>query len=256
MTDLHSHILPGIDDGAQTVEDSLALIRRQLEQGVDEIALTPHFNAERTSVEEFTQRRAESFAILQDAVSREGLPVKLKLGAEVFFSSDLLELDLDPLLLQDTPYLLVEFSPMFYPTWAKDIFYNLGLQGITPLLAHVERYPYMLSDPTRLFDLVNAGAVTQVNANSIMRAGSRQAMVQKFLRWQLVHVLSTDTHSVDSARLSSARPCRRLKAGRAPTRCAICARTARMCLPGWNPSSGMPPNRRNCSAGGSEFHLI
>ena len=90
MTDLHSHILPGIDDGAQTVDDSLALIRRQLEQGVDEIALTPHFNAERTSVEEFTQRRAESFAILQDAVSREGLPVKLKLGAEVFFSSDLL----------------------------------------------------------------------------------------------------------------------------------------------------------------------
>ena len=62
MTDLHSHILPGIDDGAQTVEDSLALIRRQLEQGVDEIALTPHFNAERTSVEEFARRRAESFA--------------------------------------------------------------------------------------------------------------------------------------------------------------------------------------------------
>lgn len=197
MTDLHSHILPGIDDGAQTVEDSLALIRRQLEQGVDEIALTPHFNAERTSVEEFARRRAESFALLQDAVQREGLEVKLKLGAEVFFSSNLLELDLEPLLLQDTPYLLVEFSPMFYPSWAKDTFYNLGLQGITPLLAHVERYPYMLSDPTRLFDLVSAGAVTQVNASSIMRAGSRQAMIQKFLRWQLVHVLSTDTHSVD-----------------------------------------------------------
>lgn len=187
-----------MDDGAQTVDDSLALIRRQLEQGVDEIALTPHFNAERTSVEEFTQRRAESFAILQDAVSREGLPVKLKLGAEVFFSSDLLELDLDPLLLQDTPYLLVEFSPMFYPTWAKDIFYNLGLQGITPLLAHVERYPYMLSDPTRLFDLVNAGAVTQgeCQQHHACRAAG-QAMIQKFLRWQLVHVLSTDTHSVD-----------------------------------------------------------
>lgn len=197
MTDLHSHILPGVDDGAQTVEDSLALIRRQLEQGVDEIALTPHFNAERTSVEEFTQRRAEAFAILQNAVQQQSLPVKLKLGAEVFFSSNLLELDLEPLLLQDTPYLLVEFSPMFYPSWAKDIFYNLGLQGITPLLAHVERYPYMLSDPTRLFDLVSAGAVTQVNASSIMRAGSRQAMIQKFLRWQLVHVLSTDTHSVD-----------------------------------------------------------
>ena len=197
MTDLHSHILPGVDDGAQTVEDSLALIRRQLEQGVSEIALTPHFNAERTTVAEFAQRRAQAFDRLQKAVQEQGLDVKLKLGAEVFFSSDLLELDLEPLLLQDTPYLLVEFSPTFYPTWAKDIFYNLGLQGITPLLAHVERYPYMLSDPSRLFDLVNAGAVTQVNASSIMRAGSRQTMIQKFLRWQLIHVLSTDTHSVD-----------------------------------------------------------
>lgn len=197
MTDLHSHILPGIDDGAQTVEDSLALIRRQLEQGVDEIALTPHFNAERIGVAEFAERRAESFERLQNAVREAGLAVKLKLGAEVFFTSDLLELDLEPLLLQDTPYLLVEFSPMFYPTWAKDIFYNLGLQGITPLLAHVERYPYMLNDPTRLFDLVSAGAVTQVNAGSIMRTGSRQAMIQKLFRWQLVHVLSTDTHSVD-----------------------------------------------------------
>lgn len=197
MTDLHSHILPGVDDGAQTVEDSLELIQRQLDQGVDEIALTPHFNAERISVAEFVEKRAAAFEQLQNAVQAQGLAVKLKLGAEVFFSSDLLELDLEPLLLQDTPYLLVEFSPMFYPSWAKDIFYNLGLQGVTPLLAHVERYPYMLSDPNRLFDLVNAGAVTQVNASSIMRAGNRQAMIQKFLRWQLVHVLSTDTHSAD-----------------------------------------------------------
>lgn len=197
MTDLHSHILPGIDDGAQTVEDSLALLREQLAQGVNQIALTPHFNAERITVDEFVQRRAEAFAILEKAVKAEGLPVTLKLGAEVFFSSNLLELDLEPLLLQDTPYLLVEFSPTFYPTWAKDIFYKLGLQGITPLLAHVERYPYMLSDPTRLFDLVNAGAVTQINASSVLRNGSRQAMIQKFLRWNLVHVLSTDTHSMD-----------------------------------------------------------
>lgn len=197
MTDLHSHILPGIDDGAQTVEDSLALLREQVAQGVDQIALTPHFNAERITVSEFIERRAESFEQLQKAVKAEALPVTLKLGAEVFFSSNLLDLDLDQLLLQDTPYLLVEFSPTFYPTWAKDIFYKLGLQGITPLLAHVERYPYMISDPTRLFDLVNAGAVTQVNASSIIRSGSRQAMIQKFFRWNLIHVLSTDTHSMD-----------------------------------------------------------
>ena len=67
MTDLHSHILPGIDDGAQTVEDSLALLREQVAQGVDQIALTPHFNAERITVSEFIERRAESFEQLQKA---------------------------------------------------------------------------------------------------------------------------------------------------------------------------------------------
>lgn len=197
MTDLHCHILPGIDDGAQNVEESIALIRRQREQGVRQIALTSHFNAERTTVEEFVEERAKSYEILQDALQKEGLDVTLKLGAEVFFSSDLLELDLQPLLLEGTDYLLVEFSPTFYPTWAKDIFYQMGLDGITPLLAHVERYPYMLSDPTRLYDLVNAGAVTQVNATSLLRSTSRQAMVRKFLKWNLVHVLASDTHSMD-----------------------------------------------------------
>lgn len=197
MTDLHSHILPGIDDGAQTVEDSLALLQEQIAQGVNQIALTPHFNAERITVEEFVERRAKSFKILKNAVEQQGLPITLKLGAEVFFSSNLLEIDLEPLLLEDTGYLLVEFSPAFYPTWARDIFYKLGLQGITPLLAHVERYPYMLKDPTRLYDLVNAGVITQVNAGSIMRSGTRQAMIEKLFRWNMVHFLSSDTHSMD-----------------------------------------------------------
>lgn len=197
MTDLHCHILPGIDDGAQNVQESLELIRRQMAQGVNQIALTPHFNAERITVDEFVHKRAAAYEVLQQAVKAEGLDVAFKLGAEVFFSSNLVELDLDPLVLEGTDYLLVEFSPTFYPTWAKDVFYQLGLQGITPLLAHVERYPYMLSDPTRLFDLVNAGAVTQVNASSLLRSGSRQAMVRKFFKWNLVYVLSTDTHSMD-----------------------------------------------------------
>lgn len=197
MVDLHSHILPGVDDGAKTPEDSLALLREQLAGGVDRVALTPHFNAERTSVEEFVQRRAAAFELLRGAVEAAGLQVELKLGAEVFFSSNLLELDLAPLCLAGTPYLLVEFSPSFYPSWAKEIFYQLQLRGITPLVAHIERYPYMLSDPTRLYQLAAAGALLQVNAGSLLRGTSRVAMIQKLLRWNLVHFLSTDTHSLE-----------------------------------------------------------
>lgn len=197
MVDLHSHILPGVDDGAKTPEDSLALLRAQLEGGVDRIALTPHFNAERTTVEAFCQKRAEAFGRLEAAVAEAGLQVELKLGAEVFFSSDLPELELDPLCLAGTPYLLVEFHPSFYPAWAKDIFYELQLRGITPLLAHIERYPYMLSDPRRLYELADAGVLLQVNAGSLLKGGSRAAMIQKLLRWDLVHCLATDTHSLE-----------------------------------------------------------
>lgn len=196
MVDLHCHILPGVDDGAKTVEDSLELLAAQLAGGVNAIALTPHFNAERTTVAVFCEKRAAAFGQLRQAVAEKALPVTLKLGAEVFFSSDLLDLELEPLCLQDTPYLLVEFSPTFYPSWAKDIFYQLQLRGITPILAHVERYPYMLSDPTRLYELAQSGVLLQVNAGSLLKGSSRPAMIQKLLRWNLVHLLSTDTHSM------------------------------------------------------------
>lgn len=197
MVDLHCHILPGIDDGAQTVEDSIQLLKKELADGVTKIVLTPHFNSERTTVEEFVEKRAKSFEILKAAVEKEGLSVELKLGAEVFFSSDLPNLDLDPLCFEGTSFLLVEFSPAFYPEWARQIFYQLQLQGIDPILAHVERYPYMINEPTRLYDLAHAGVLLQVNASSLLKGTHRPAAIKKLLKWELCHLLSTDTHSMD-----------------------------------------------------------
>lgn len=197
MVDLHSHILPGVDDGAKTPDEAVALLREELAGGVERIALTPHFNAERSTVEAFCRKREAAFGQLQAAVSGAGLEVELKLGAEVFFSSELPQLELEPLCLAGTPYLLVEFSPSFYPMWAKDIFYELQLRGMAPILAHVERYPYMLSDPRRLYELACAGVLMQVNAGSLVKGGSRAGMLQKLLRWGLVQLISTDTHSME-----------------------------------------------------------
>ena len=197
MTDLHCHILPGIDDGAKTVEESVALLRQELEQGVQQFVFTPHFNPECIDVEAFKKKRAEAFELLQKAVQEKGLSIQMKLGAEVQFSSMLSELDLTPLLIEKTPYLLIELSPSFYPPWIKDVFYQLQLQGIVPILAHVERYGYLMHNPRELFDLVSEGVIIQINASSIVRKCKRQKMLKKFLQLNLVHIISTDTHSID-----------------------------------------------------------
>ena len=93
MTDLHCHILPGMDDGAKDTAVSLELLRREYEDGVRNIAFTSHFNSERTTVEAFTEKRQAAFEQLTAALEGQPMQFDFKLGAEVFFSPGLCELD-------------------------------------------------------------------------------------------------------------------------------------------------------------------
>ena len=93
MTDLHCHILPGMDDGAKDTTVSLELLRREYEDGVRNIAFTSHFNSERTTVEAFTVKRQAAFEQLTAALEGQPMQFDFKLGAEVFFSPGLCELD-------------------------------------------------------------------------------------------------------------------------------------------------------------------
>ena len=183
MTDFHTHILPGMDDGAQSPEDSLSLLRMECLQGVSQVALTPHFRVDKESVQDFLKRRQNASECLREALDGQGLPVTLKLGAEVFYSTSLAQMDdVDTLCLEGTNVLLVEFSPGLYPRDAADTLYQLTRQGILPLIAHVERYAFVRNNPNMLSAWIEAGACTQMNATS--------------LRHNLIHVLSTDTHSM------------------------------------------------------------
>ena len=93
MTDLHCHILPGMDDGAKDTAVSLELLRREYEDGVRNIAFTSHFNSERTTVDAFTAKRQAAFEQLTAALEGQPMQFDFKLGAEVFFSPGLCELD-------------------------------------------------------------------------------------------------------------------------------------------------------------------
>ena len=196
MTDLHTHILPGMDDGAQSPEDSLSLLRSQCLQNVSQIALTPHFRVDRESVQDFLKRRESAAESLRKAMDGQGLPVKLKLGAEVFYSSTLAKMDdVHALCLEGTHMLLVEFAPGLYPKDAADTLYQLTRQGILPLIAHVERYAFVRSNPNLLCDWIEAGACTQMNATSLTAHLKWQKMLLKMINHSLIHVLGSDTHS-------------------------------------------------------------
>lgn len=196
-TDLHSHVLPGIDDGARNEGVSLELLRAEYAAGVRRVALTPHFNFERQDLGAFLQSRHGAAVRLAQKFAEARLPMRLKLGAEVYFSPQLLDCDVKRLCLQGTPYLLVEFPPTYYPEWADDVFYRLGLEGIRPLVAHVERYPYILEEPNLLLDLIEAGAYIQVNATSLVLHKHAKNLILRLVRHGLVHVVASDTHSMN-----------------------------------------------------------
>lgn len=197
MTDLHCHILPGIDDGAKDVSVSMELLRKEYEDGVRNIAFTSHFNSERTTVEDFLSKRSHAYDTLMEALQHEPMDFRFKLGSEVFFSPRLCELDTRALCMGDTSYLLIEFPTTHKPHFIKQTLYALQEQGILPLIAHIERYPYVLEDPTLLYEWVAAGAYAQINAGSLLDNAKLRKKLCTFISWGLVHVISTDTHSPD-----------------------------------------------------------
>ena len=194
MLDLHCHILPGIDDGSKNSEMSSVLLTEEQKQGVNAIVFTPHFNTLRISLEEFLKAREHSYKRLMELPAAKELGIKFKLGAEVYFSTRLNEMELDELCFTDTNYILIEFPTDEKPYGLTHTVVDIINRGYQPILAHVERYPYFTSDPTRLYDLVEKGCIVQINAGAIIQ-GNKIAM--KYIKWGMAQLICTDCHDLE-----------------------------------------------------------
>ena len=172
LVELHCHILPGIDDGAKDLDMSMSLIRKELQDGAAGIVFTPHFHYERISVEQFTARRKAAFLQVSAACKAEGLRLAGKMGAEVFYSTALPSLDLRQLAFAGSNYILIEFPTTMHPPGIDETLYAIRAQGYTPILAHVERYPFVTEDPTLLYNWVCDGCLAQINATGLIRDGA------------------------------------------------------------------------------------
>lgn len=193
MVDIHTHILPGIDDGAVDVDESLDLLRREKENGVDKVFLTPHFVLGRTTLEEFLASREHAYNQLLEAAQGKDIP-QLKLGAEVRYTPELMEIDLSKLTLGDSAYLLLELPFDRYPTFIEQFIDNMKNCGITVILAHVERYAYFRARPSLLVDLLKSGVFAQVTAERFVIKG-KKSFAYKFTKKGLAQFIASDTHN-------------------------------------------------------------
>lgn len=193
LCDLHSHILPGMDDGCKTPEESCRVLQMCAEQGVQVMAATPHYYAEET-VDAFLARRAAAMARLENAMQgREG--PQICLGAEVAYYPALLQEEaIESLCIGRSNYLLLE---MPFSRWTPGVVRTVRAlryeQGVVPILAHVERYLEMgVFDALRA--LMDSGVLVQMNASYLVHE-RRGAM--RLLRRGMVDVLGSDCHGLE-----------------------------------------------------------
>lgn len=199
MIDLHSHILPGLDDGSRTVEDARALARRAAEDGVTAIAATPHVRSDYPTLPEEMERGVR---LLREDFVEQGIHVEVVHGAEIDLGL-LSSLDDDALrrfsFAQAGRYLLLEFPYSGWPAALEETVYGLGLRGYAPVLAHPERNREVQSNPARLGEAVRLGALVQLTAASLDgRIGrSSQKAAGRLLELGLAHLLASDAHTAE-----------------------------------------------------------
>lgn len=197
MVDFHSHILPDMDDGAEDVETSLAMLRESRRQGVDLICSTSHFYADEEDPDSFLSRRDAAFRELLSAMEGAEDYPRILLGAEVLYFPGISGADeIRPLRLSGCPFLLIE--PPMMP-WTNAMIDEIELCGETlnciPVIAHIDRYMRILNDNTLFERLENRRILIQVNTSFFMHRASRELALKK-LREKRIHFLGTDCHNL------------------------------------------------------------
>ena len=201
MIDLHCHILPGVDDGPVSQDESIAMARRAVKDGIQTIVATPHTlnGIYLNPAEEIISKVAN----LREMLLRNNLQLELHAAADVHLCPHMLELVAsgDAFTVNDEKkYILLELPSQAIPKGVKDEIFELKLHGITPIITHPERNAIIQHDSDILYDLVSMGALGQVTAMSL--TGGFGVFVRRaaevMLKQRLVHIIASDAHSSDN----------------------------------------------------------
>lgn len=199
IVDFHSHILPGIDDGSASVEESLEMLRMESAQGIRQVVATPHFYAHNDTPEAFLSRRRKAVARLREGMANQTEMPEIILGAEVYFFHGISDCEaLSELTIGENGYILIEMPPA---PWTRRMYDELeeiqAKWDITPIIAHVDRYLGLLSAHGIPEQLAQMPLLVQANAGFFLRNSSR-ARALRMLERDQIQLLGSDCHNLTS----------------------------------------------------------
>lgn len=198
MIDIHAHILPGIDDGARDIYDTLEMAHIAAESGVTAIVATPHCNIPGYFDNYFGEAYKEVYQKAVTAIQKESIPIQLLPGMEVYGTYNLPELIVNKKImpLNQSRYILIEFAFDEDPDFASDLLDRVREVGARPVVAHVERYEFVQEDPNLIYEWWKKGYAIQVNKGSLLGNFGRSAerTAHRLLRHGLVSVVASDAH--------------------------------------------------------------
>ena len=197
MIDIHCHILPEVDDGSRSLNESIEMAMIAKEQGITKIVNTSHYHPDfRYKKGEELLKELEDF---NNVLKENMIDIEVVIGNEIYYTKDLIkEIDeLDFYTLNNSRYILIELPPTNFPKDLCNIVYELKEKNYIPVFAHVERYREVQENPELIYEVINAGAIIQVNSHSILGKSGKelQKVCNTLLNRNMVHVVGTDAHS-------------------------------------------------------------
>lgn len=201
MIDIHTHILSGIDDGSDTISESLVIIKEAINSGITDLVLTPHY-IENTIYAYNNEHKKNMLNQLKTIIDREGIKINLYLGNEIFINNNIIDLiNKDEVCtINGSRYVLMELPLKWKFENAEEIISNLINNGYIPVIAHIERYEIFYNKKYQIEELIKMGGLLQGNIGSLIGLYGKKAKKQLIymLKNNMIDVLSSDVHHKNS----------------------------------------------------------
>ena len=199
MIDIHNHILPNVDDGSKSLDMSINMMKHAFNQGVTEVVNTTHFQHPLFLNIDNSIERIESIKNdLQKKLYENDIFIKIHLGYEVYYFENLLKIVKQPLVtMGNGKYILIEFTPHNIPSSQKQTLFDLKMSGVTPIIAHPERYKAVQNNFNLIYDWINSGCLIQIDCGSLLGLMGKRAKETSLsiVKEKCCHILASDAHN-------------------------------------------------------------
>lgn len=196
MIDIHSHIIPSIDDGAKSIYETLEMLKEAEKSGFTDVIATSHYVENYYEVDEI--QRQKSIDSINSKLKENDINIKVHSGSEIYVSQDIVNLikERKASSLSNTKYVLFELPMNSNIMYLNEIIFDLQSSNFIPVIAHPERYSYVQNNPKMLAELVNKGVLFQANFGSIIGRYGNNAKntLKKLLRYNMIHFFGSDAH--------------------------------------------------------------